>query len=166
MQKTLLLAVAMLAANVQAQTCNPNMLASTPDNRFTVNNDGTVTDVRTNLTWKRCLEGQSGTDCSSGSPTAFTWQTALQHAAAQGNGWRLPNTKELTSLVELRCIDPAINLHIFPNTPTLGSVVWSGSPVADDSDRAWGLNLGDGQNGYFPRDRSNDTYVRLVRGGQ
>ncbi len=146
---------------LHAQTCNPNIPETTPTSRFTLNDDGTVTDTRTGLTWKRCVEGITGTDCSSGTATAMTWPGALQHAAAQ-SGWRLPNTKELRSIVELKCYDPAINLSLFPNTPT--NFVWSGSPYAYNSYYAWGVYFYDGSdyNGY----RNYGNHVRLVRGGQ
>ena len=60
-----------------AQTCQTNrILATTPTNRFTINNDGTVSDTKTGLTWKKCSEGQSGVDCRIGTATTYTWQGA------------------------------------------------------------------------------------------
>jgi hypothetical protein len=165
MSSRLILAACGLALSLNlsaAQTCNNNMLASIPDDRFTVNGDGTVTDIETGLVWRQCLEGQSGADCSSGTANSFTWQEALQHAAAQGDDWRLPNIKELASIVELRCYDPAINLNIFPNTPS--SAVWSGSPDANYSHTAWGVHFLYGND--YGNNRSYSGHVRLVRGGQ
>ncbi|MGB4499160.1 MAG: hypothetical protein WBI40_10735, partial [Methylococcaceae bacterium] len=58
---------------VVAQTCQTASIpATTPTNRFTVNNNGTVSDSKTGLMWKKCSEGQSGADCSSGSATPYT----------------------------------------------------------------------------------------------
>jgi len=154
---------------VQAQTCNANMAASTPDSQLTDTGDGTITDSKTGLMWKKCMEGVTGNLCNTGAAATFTWQTALQQpGVVNGVGfagysdWRLPNIKELTSIVEERCYDPAINLTRFPNTPP--SVVWSGSPVAYDSYSAWVVNFSNGgSSNYY---RGYYVQVRLVRGGQ
>jgi len=110
-----------------AQTCNPNIPLSKPDSRYSYNSSGNeVTDNVTSLIWKRCVEGMSwnGTTCS-GSASAFNWEQALAHAATQ-TGWRMPNQKELQSLVETACDEMAINAKAFPATP---SSAWSGSPL-------------------------------------
>lgn len=155
---------------VQAQTCNANMPASTPDSQLTDNGNGTVTDTKTGLMWKKCMEGVSGDNCDSGSAGSFTWQTALQQPGVVNTGggfagqtdWRLPNIKELRSIVEEKCVDPSINLTRFPNTPS--SVVWSGSPSAYGSDYAWYVNFGNGYSSIY--NRYHYFQVRLVRGGQ
>ena len=151
-----------------AQTCqSASIRASTPTARFTDNGDGTVSDTVTGLTWKRCAEGQiwDGASCS-GSATALTWQAALQAGAASTfaghSDWRLPNIKELGSIVERQCADPAINLSVFPGTTASG--FWSGSPYAGNSDYACYVNFyyGFGTVGYTV----SNYDVRLVRGGQ
>ncbi|MCI5114030.1 MAG: DUF1566 domain-containing protein [Candidatus Electrothrix sp. AW1] len=154
-----------------AQTCKTDSIpASTPDNQLVDNGDGTVTDSKTGLMWKQCLEGLSGSDCATGSAESFTWQEALQqpgvinHAGgfAGYTDWRLPNFNELISIVEEQCNAPAINLNRFPNTP--GFHVWSGSPYAPYSDYAWLVNFNDGFSDFDSR--YNFYAVRLVRGGQ
>ena len=151
----------------QAVTCPNNLPPSNPDSIYTVPGDGTVTDTRTGLVWKQCLEGQSGADCGTGSATPMTWANALAHAESHNfaghSDWRLPNVKELQSLVENCRTGPSINDHVFRNQPS--SNVWSGSPDAGRSNSAWSVGFYYGSasgNGY----RSNDPYVRLVRGGQ
>ncbi len=149
----------------QAVTCtDATIQPSNPDSVYTVNGDGTVSDTRNGLVWKQCAEGQSGSACS-GSATGHPWSAALGLAAASRfaghSDWRLPNAKELLSLVEDCRIFPAINNHVFPNTPS--SYFWSGSPVADFSDYAWGVYF---NNGYVYDYRYDDGSVRLVRGGQ
>ncbi len=157
--------------SAQAQTCNANMPASTPDSQLTDNGDSTVTDTKTGLIWKKCMEGVTGANCDTGSATTFTWQTALQQPGVVNNNggfagytdWRLPNVKELDSIVEEKCYDPSINLTRFPNTPS--SSVWSGSPYADYSDNAWYVDFYYGYSDVGYRD-DDGSQVRLVRGGQ
>ncbi len=154
----------------QAQTCNAYMVASTPDSQLTDNGDGTITDTVTGLSWKKCMEGVTGNLCDTGAAASFTWRAALQRPGVVNGGggfagytdWRLPNIKELTSIVEEKCSGPAINLTRFPNT--LSSDVWSGSPYADYSDYAWYVNFNYGNS--FNYNRNSDFQVRLVRGGQ
>ncbi|MEA3291353.1 MAG: DUF1566 domain-containing protein [Pseudomonadota bacterium] len=162
---TLLVSVLFTAQPVQA-ACNANMQQSTPTGQFTDHGDGTVTDDKTGLMWAQCAEGLSGSGCPPGSATTHTWQAALDLAAASTHAnytdWRLPNLKELTSIVEISCNNPAINATIFPNTP--GSHFWSASPYANDSGNAWGIYFGNGYDYYGSR--SSSARVRLVRGGQ
>ncbi len=155
----------LLPLNVMA-TCNDAIDKSTPDSRFTVNGDGTATDKQTGLTWMRCSIGQTWQAGSCiGNVSGHTWQQALTlakaHDFAGKNDWRLPNIKELSSIVEVSCINPAINSVIFPNT---ASVSWSSSPYANSNYGAWDVNFSYGYdgNGY----KLNGSHVRLVRGGQ
>ncbi len=90
---------------VQAQNCVENYPQTTPDERFTNHNDGTVTDKQTGLMWQQCVLGFSGAMCDQGSASAFTWKGALEQAGqsfSDYSDWRLPNVKELLSIVEKR----------------------------------------------------------------
>jgi len=96
-------------AAAAAQTCKYDSIPATaPASRFTDNGDGTVTDKTTGLQWQRCSQGQtwSGGTCA-GTATGHTWQAALQLADvatyAGRSDWRLPNIKELASIVEQAC---------------------------------------------------------------
>ena len=167
----LVLAIILDPVLVFAVTCRDDIATSAPDSRFTDNGDGTVTDLATKLIWKQCSEGLSGADCKFGNVMTFTWQAALQHASdadyAGSNLWRLPNKKELISLVEQRCYDPAINTHFFPNTP--GGYFWSSSPGWWSSpngfypEAAWNVSFYDGY--VYVQPMAIAQYVRLVRGG-
>lgn len=159
-----------LAATVYAeQSCtSASISASTPDSQFIDNNDGTVTDSKTGLMWKKCLQGLDGDNCENGSPSAFTWQAALQQPETVNAGgfagytdWRLPNIRELISIVEEQCYKPSINLNRFPNTPILGA--WSSSPDSNNDRQAWLVLFDYGKSA--PVERSNSRTVRLVRGG-
>jgi hypothetical protein len=82
-----------------------------------------------------------------------------------GVAWRLPNIKELRSIIEERCADPALNKSVFtPDIPNLSiSPVefWSASPYADDPDYAWSVELNRG----YPRinEKTRKFHVLLVR---
>lgn len=150
------------------QTCSDNMQPSAPDSRFAVNADGTVLDSVTGLTWKRCAEGQSEPGCG-GSPMGYTWQEALQLADqrvfAGYSDWRLPNVKELQSLIEQRCYGPSINLNVFENTASAS--YWSASPYAQYSffsGSAWFVEFEYGIANYGHNEASKYS-VRLVRDG-
>jgi hypothetical protein len=156
-----------LASTAQAVTCENNLPASNPDAVYTDNGDGTVTDTRTGLMWKQCVEGRSRANCDTGSSITYTWAEALVHAEAVTfagySDWRLPNIKELRSLVEECRTLPAINDTLFPNERN--SFVWSGSPDAYDSSGAWFVYFADG-GAYYGYSRIKRAVVRLVRGGQ
>jgi hypothetical protein len=166
--KLLITFILLLWANAGiAQVCNPNIIANAPDSRYTLNANGTAVDKKTNLTWMRCSLGQvwSNNTCT-GSAQGYTWQGALQiadtTAFAGFSDWRLPNQKELQSLVENRCYDPSINVTAFPGTQS--SWAWSSSPSANDSSSAWVVGFYYGGDDYGGKDYS--YFVRLVRGGQ
>ena len=159
-------------AYAQPSTSPSPITASAPNSRYTDNGDGTVTDTTTGLMWKQCAEGltTSSTACDTGTAAIYTWQQALQQAQTVDSGsgfaghtdWRLPNRKELHSLVEVQCYSPAINATLFPNTPS--NEFWSSSPVADDTGYAWVVSFDGGYDSNGNKSYAN--YVRLVRGGQ
>ena len=146
--------------------CNPAIPKTTPDETFSLHDDGTVTHQTTGLMWMRCVLGQTwnGATCS-GSAQTYNWQTALQitegYVFAGYSDWRLPNKNELASIVEEACYSPSINTLAFPNTPA--SYVWSSSSFAYNSDYAWTVYFYDG---YVPNFKYSNAHVRLVRGGQ
>lgn len=140
---------------------------TTPILRFADNDDGTVTDGKTGLMWAKCVEGLSAAGCTAGTAAGYTWQDALNLAAGKnlaGYGdWRLPNIKELQSIVERQCNSPAINLAVFPNTPN--SDFWSTSLSSDNSNNAFSVNFNIGRNDNY-HNREHHLFIRLVRSGQ
>lgn len=120
------------------QKCVLGLEKTTPDSRYTDLKDGTVKDNDTGLIWQRCSVGQSwdakSNKCT-GDAKNLSWQQALKAAKALGEGWRLPNVKELASLIESSC-KPAINIAVFPiNTAMvsddgklISKIFWSGTP--------------------------------------
>lgn len=148
----------LLSGVVQAQSCNDSIDESTPNIRFEVSGDE-VTDMRTNLIWKRCAEGRvwvSASSSCSGSALSLTWSQAL----SRGTGdWRLPNIKELLSIVEVSCASPAINETIFPDTSTDG-FFWTSSPYINNG-QSWSVLFDDGND--EGTDKSSGGSVRLVK---
>ena len=178
---TILLGLA-ICGPLYAQNCNDRINATTPIGRFIVNGDGTVTDARTNLQWQRCPVGfdldDNGTPsalgddrCTPAGTTTVNWQEALQSAAdLNANGgsggftdWRAPSLKELHSIVEFKCFDPAVNSSLFPDT--VAELFWS-TTTTNEIGRALVLDFRDGSNRFSYMDLSGFRhYVRLVRGG-
>jgi hypothetical protein len=158
----------LLSVPATAQTCNKRITPSTPDTRFSVSGDE-VTDLQTGLIWQRCSVGQrwDGTTCS-GDTTRHNWSEALAMAAGD---WRLPNIKELMSIVETACVNPAVNLTVFPFPATASFKYWSSSPVDYGNSFAWGVGFYGSGVGFYGSgagmyNKDSDKYVRLVLGGQ
>lgn len=182
--KLLIAALAVAAvAPVAAQVCNSQIDATTPELRYSLHDDGTVTDNQTGLRWQRCPLGYTLDDagtaldysddsCTPGAVVTYDWQAALQGAEtlnaggglAGFNDWKVPNIKQLLSIVERRCATPAINATLFPDTPA-SAQFWSSttyiySAEADVLDMRNGLN-----SRAFKQGTGSTLYVRLVRGG-
>lgn len=166
-----LLAALIAAAPLGQAACNgASINADAPDARYAVATD-TVTDLATGLVWKRCAEGLSGAACATGTAITGTWAEALARVAAVnaapatlGAGsadWRLPNRTELASLVERKCVSPAINASVFPGTPAQS--FWSSSPYALIANLAWLVDFSAGDVGPAPMSGSRN--IRLVRAG-
>ncbi len=153
-----------LAQSAPAQTCSANIQKTKPDSQYRISPDGTeVTDTKTGLIWQRCALGMSwvGNTCA-GTATNYTWENALAQAASVASStqvaWRLPNEKELKSLVETACTWQAVNEIIFPATP---ADAWSSSAFASGTNNAWYVNFDVGNNGQYGK--SDGLAVRLVR---
>ena len=162
------------ASQSAVATCKNDIVASTPDQAFTLHNDGTATHNSTGLIWMRCSLGQiwDGSTCT-GSAKTYTCENALiiaQNEVFGGHSdWRLPNKNELASIVEQSCANPAVNSMVFPNTPATG--FWSSSPGAFNSSvmtyGAWGVFFDEGGVfGFSKGDVRNNFRVRLVRAGR
>lgn len=151
------LILAMTVTTSYAQMCNHNIQTTRPDNRYQGMGEE-VKDTVTGLIWQRCSVGQTwnGTTCT-GTATRHTWQQALTVAKNLGNGYRLPNIKELQSLVETKCYSPSINTNIFPNTQQ--SIYWSSSPYGAD----YGWSVIFHQSNTNAKNKADKNYVRAVR---
>ena len=136
-----------------------------PTPRFTDNGDGTVTDNLTGLIWLK------NADCFG----SRLWATALTDANGLANGacglsdgssagnWRLPNVRELQSLVDYGRYDPALPSG-HPFTDVQSGNYWSGSTYANITSYAWHVYP---SRGNVVAESKTKTYdVWPVRGGQ
>lgn len=146
-------------AHAQSQCpTNPGRFAPMADN-------AQVLDRYTGLIWKRCSEGQTwnGTMCT-GTATTHTHEQAMSVAGQAAGGWRLPNVRELSTLMDVGCHDPAIDRVAFPNTPYQDypqSYFWTTTPFTYATGSAWTVGFSEGAIDY--RGRGYAYYIRLVR---
>jgi len=133
----------------------------------------TVTDNRTGLMWKQCVEGQTASSgsCSAG-PVAGTYTWAAATATCDGlefagySDWRLPNIKELASIVKFQNTAPAIDTTYFPETtysPAInGNYYWSSTTRVSYTPNKWVVSFTYGT--VVDIGATFSRYVRCVRG--
>jgi len=126
-----------------------------PQPRFTDGGNGTVLDNLTALVWIKDAQHIKGT---------MAWADALAACNdldfAGHNDWRLPNARELLSLVDYEAHDPALPQgHPFDNVQYL--FYWSSTTYDANAVNAWGVYL---CNGYaFNYHKATKAYVWPVR---
>jgi len=156
-----------------------------PSTRFTDNNNGTVTDNLTGLIWLKnanCTDTVGGVDKSGETlewANALTWSNTLANGncsltdSSSAGDWRLPNVKELQSLIYFAFESPALSDeagtakwtsgHPFTNVKS-DQPYWSSTTSAGNTDSAWFVDLNNGN--VDIGEKSDDYYVWPVRGGQ
>lgn len=139
---------------------------SKADPRFTDNGNGTVTDNLTKLIWMKDANYLGGTR---------TWANAIAAANSLANGtggltdgsvagdWRLPNVRELQSLVDYSRLAPALpGGHPFTNVQP--NLYWtSTSNCVVTTPTAWITNFNGGH--ADDRYKTESWWVWCVRGG-
>jgi hypothetical protein len=131
-----------------------------PEPRYAIEGqspDQSVVDRGTGLVWK-----------ASPSAGTYTYDEALAHCASVGAGWRLPNVKELQTIVdETRLSGPAIDEQVFVGFPQQATAIfWSSSPsVTYPGTEAWFVNFATGVALELSLGSGVQTpnYVRCVR---
>ena len=131
-----------------------------PSPRFRDNGDSTITDNLTGLMWKQDADLPAGRKI---------WQEALDYVAGMNAGsgafgytdWRLPNRKELFSLIDRSQHPPLPAVHPFTNVQS--SLYWSSTSYAVNTGRALSVSMFVGS--VQPTKKSNSYYVWPVRSG-
>ncbi len=125
------------------------------------NGDGTVTDVTTGLMWEKLSHDGTVHD----DHNTYTWANAISgHVAtlnrtnfAGHNDWRLPNVRELLSIVTyqnlLPTVAPAFDNHCSSGCDvtrcscTFSGDTWTSTSEADSPSNQWFVDFQDGQVG-------------------
>ena len=122
------------------------------EGRFSDNGDGTVTDRCTGLTWQK-----------ESSAEKYGWCEALGYCEGleqSGHAdWRLPNARELLSIVDYGRPELAID-PVLSSTP---AGHWCSTTQVGFSDSAWCVVFGFGTSEFVGKDTRLN--VRAVRGG-
>lgn len=125
-----------------------------PVSTYVDNGDGTVSNQATGLIWQKVA-----------SETALTWKNALSYCETATTGgysdWRLPNIRELVSLVDYTRYAPAFDTTHFSGA---SDAYWSGSTRYGHGNNGWYVNFSTGSSGYYIS-KSYQGYARCVRGG-
>ncbi|MBF0345517.1 MAG: DUF1566 domain-containing protein [Nitrospirae bacterium] len=138
-----------------------------PDPRFTLNSAQTVTDTLTGLVWTRDAGTPTVGSCTG---EAMNWQGTLNYVKCLNTAsylgysdWRLPNRKELFSLLDHGAFNPPIpSGSLFSNVQS--SYYWSSTSYALSTSIAWVVRMDVGS--VLVIDKSNGYYVWPVRSGQ
>ena len=129
--------------------------------RFTNNGNGTITDNATGLMWV-------SDPISIGAPfnSNMTWEAAIASCEALDyaghQDWRLPNIKELQSIVDYGKVTPSIDTTYFPNTAS--NAYWSSTTYAGSTAKAWYVSFTQSYVNYISK--ATGIRARPVRGGQ
>lgn len=149
---------------------------------FLDNGDGTITDVNTGLMWEKKSNDGSIHDVDriyywskSGTFTVWDWLGLMNSEAGTGfagySDWRLPNRRELDSLVDFSRSDPSV-APVFQTVCTEGCLptacsctamadYWSSTTAAVNSTLAWVVEFSRGRGD--DRGKSTARAVRAVR---
>jgi hypothetical protein len=157
---------------------------------YTDNGDGTITDNNTGLMWEKKDNSEGIHD----SQAKHTWSTGTNNmdgtitttflATLNGGGgfaghtdWRVPNRRELDSIVDLEVFNPSIapafhqsatctgcvDITVESCSCTRSSFYWSSSTAQYNPEFAWVVDFSFG--GTYASDKPNLGYVRAVRAG-
>jgi hypothetical protein len=119
------------------------------------NGDGTVTDLNTNLMWKK----EEGPE--------LNWEEAMKYCEnldlAGYKDWRLPTIREIATLIDLSCKDGFwFNKNLFPNVKILPQGFYWASTTYGDT-LGWGVNFQFGYDGYYAGKRKGRYPFRPIR---
>ena len=116
-----------------------------------------VTDTDTGLVWKKADEVY-----------LFTWKEALKECAdlslAGKSDWRLPNIRELRSIINAENYNPAHN-PVFTCVYGCAAKFWSSTTFVDAISLAWYVDFYDGGVSFDAKTVDGGYRARCVRGG-
>lgn len=130
--------------------------------RFAPSEDGSeVTDTKSGLIWRRCSEGQNWSEGTcSGKARLFSYEQAIAYGKTQP-GWRVPDVKELESILDRSRIFPAIDTKAFPETVSSG--YWSSTSYAGSQYNGWFVVFQIAHVNYGVRGAGERYFLRMVR---
>lgn len=145
---------------------------------YTDNGDGTITDNNTGLQWEKKSDDGSIHD----KDTKYTWANAFAVHVARLNiapcfaghcDWRLPNVKELDSIVNYQNFRPAVSqafntncsagATVLTGSCTTGLVHWSSTTSRQTPEVALVVHFGFGGWGGFLTKIPGQQFVQFVR---
>jgi len=157
-----IISITFLTTQIAFATCATSNIPGHYTDRYIDNNDGTITDKMTNLMWMKCdidtlwdpvnktcqLEEEISGTVSPLKRKLYNWQEALMetnnfnlNGFAGKQDWRLPNIKELASLLEPGCLSSshinAIDTSFF-STPA--NNYWSSTPFPNATQNVPSIN--------------------------
>jgi len=145
--------------------------------RYTDHGNGTITDLVTGLTWEKLSDDGS----IHGQGNVYTFADAVGAKIAVLNtgafgghtDWRLPNRRELESLVDSGTIDPAVRpafndacspgCSVLECSCTLPAPYWTSTVYQPDPSQGWVVDFLRGL--LMPKDLVTQAHARAVRGG-
>jgi hypothetical protein len=164
---------------------------------YTDNGDGTITDLNTGLMWEKKDDSGGIHD----KDNTYTWSTGtnnmdgtivttflntLNDVAGGGAScfaghcdWRVPNAKELPSIVDYQVFNPSVDPAFHQSATCTGctdvtlascsctasSIYWSSTTVTDNPGFAWFVSFSGGVVGNGGSKTGSLLRVRAVRGG-
>lgn len=137
----------------------PSEPAVAPPDQYSEVAAGEVMDNYTGLVWQQ-----------DDSDSMLSWSEAVSYCenlGLNGNQWRLPSIRELSTLVDEAEVAPAINSTMFPDTQygsSSNNWYWA---IEQSGNSSWGLNFDDGFTGFNSGSASWNTFgpswARCVR---
>jgi hypothetical protein len=152
------------------------------------NGDGTLTDLNTGLQWEKLDDANVGGSLHD-RDTLYTWANSQNRIAALNganfaghNDWRLPNVRELTSILNYGASNPAVVTSAF-HTNCFGGCTsanvnpllecscttflnhWTSTSLTNLPGSTFTVNFTDGTVNVFTKGGANQFAVRAVRGG-
>lgn len=169
MKYRMLLGTVVLIQSYASQHCNEFIDKNTATEQFIFKRGGEwVVDKKTGITWHRCLVGQRFNNHGSttiyiddkcdGKATPFSRNEALTYLENTPNV-RLPNIKELASIAEMQCVNPAINLQVFPNQGN--QWIWSATPLSSAANPPTALSV-NFSTGIVGINGSENSLIRFI----